>query len=200
MIAPRMAGFMWSHSAPSALVTVTKSVPKNTPVTLSTAKMRLASGDLSAVSAEGKSAVPISSTDWPGRNFSVAGFGVDSVWMNIGRDPPSVRSDMRSNPGEVKIWNDSKTAGMRAQVICSSCSLDNSPGTMVIGTGSEPACFVSAVTSGPGPPLPEPAPRTRTPISGVSRTWARIWSNGSPSRTTSEGPRPAGPASTWRRR
>jgi hypothetical protein len=25
----------------------------------------------------------MSSTVWPGRNFSVAGFGVDSVWMNI---------------------------------------------------------------------------------------------------------------------
>lgn len=34
-------------------------------------------------SAEGKSAVPISSTVCPGRNLSVAGLGVDSVWMNM---------------------------------------------------------------------------------------------------------------------
>ena len=44
---------------------------------------RFASGDFSEVSAEGKSAVPISRTVWPGRNFNVAGFGVDSVWMNM---------------------------------------------------------------------------------------------------------------------
>ncbi len=28
--------------------------------------------------------MPISKTVWPGRNFKVAGFGVDSVWINIG--------------------------------------------------------------------------------------------------------------------
>jgi hypothetical protein len=65
------------------LVTVTKSVPKNTPDTPSTAKMRAASGEVAAASAEGKSAVPVSSTLRPGRNLSVAGFGVDSVWMNM---------------------------------------------------------------------------------------------------------------------
>ena len=45
---------------------------------------RLIAGHSPALSAEGKSAVPASSTRWPGRNFSVAGFGVDSVWMNMG--------------------------------------------------------------------------------------------------------------------
>ena len=35
------------------------------------------------MSALGKSAVPACITVWPGRNFSVAGFGVDSVWMNM---------------------------------------------------------------------------------------------------------------------
>jgi hypothetical protein len=31
----------------------------------------------------GKSAVPSSRTVCPGKNFNVAGFGVDSVWMNM---------------------------------------------------------------------------------------------------------------------
>jgi hypothetical protein len=63
----------------SALVTVTKSVPKKTPVTLSTAEDAPREGRFLGRFGGGKSAVPISSTDWPGRNFSVAGFGVDSV-------------------------------------------------------------------------------------------------------------------------
>ncbi len=67
----------------SALVTVTKSGPKNTPVTPPVAKIRRASGEDCAASSPGKSAVPTGSTVWPGRNFSVAGFGVDSVWMNM---------------------------------------------------------------------------------------------------------------------
>ena len=43
----------------------------------------MASGDDFALSTFGKSAVPCSITVWPGRNFNVAGFGVDSVWINI---------------------------------------------------------------------------------------------------------------------
>ena len=102
MIAPRMAGLICCHSAASALVTVTKSVPKKTPVTPSAAKMRLAKGDFTAASALGKSAVPISSTVWPGRNFSVAGLGVLSVWMNISYLLP-FQSDMRPVPPGVKV-------------------------------------------------------------------------------------------------
>ena len=44
----------------------------------------MASGDFEAASAVAKSAVPTSKTVWPGKNLSVAGFGVDSVWINIG--------------------------------------------------------------------------------------------------------------------
>ena len=65
------------------MVTVTKSGPKNTPVTSPVAKMRRASGEEAAAASLGKSAVPVPSTRCPGRNFSVAGFGVDSVWMNM---------------------------------------------------------------------------------------------------------------------
>ena len=74
---------MCAQSTPSALVTVTKSGPKKTPVTSPVAKMRRASGEACAASAPGKSAVPAAMTVRPGRNFSVAGFGVDSVWMNM---------------------------------------------------------------------------------------------------------------------
>ena len=42
-----------------------------------------ASGEAAAASAVGKSAVPAGITAWPGRNFKVAGFGVDSVWINM---------------------------------------------------------------------------------------------------------------------
>src|SRR5471030_2029817 len=44
---------------------------------------RAASGDRLAASLVGMSSVPESSTGLPGRNFSVAGLGVTSVWMNI---------------------------------------------------------------------------------------------------------------------
>jgi hypothetical protein len=84
MFAPRIAGLACSQAVAASFVTVTKSEPKNTPVTPATAKIRCASGDFAAASALWKSAVPTSSTVWPGRNFSVAGFGVVSVWMNIG--------------------------------------------------------------------------------------------------------------------
>ena len=48
MIAPRMPGLMCAQSASSALVTVTKSGPKNTPATPPAAKMRRASGEAAA--------------------------------------------------------------------------------------------------------------------------------------------------------
>src|SRR5262249_33680508 len=63
--------------------TVMKSVPKNTPLTPSISNRRSASGDCAASAALGMSSVPSASTARPGRNFSVAGFGVASVWMNI---------------------------------------------------------------------------------------------------------------------
>jgi hypothetical protein len=78
-----MAGLICSHSVSLSLVTVIKSDPKNTPVTPSTLKILFASGDLSEFALEGKSAVPFCKTVCPGRNFRVAGFGVDSVCMNI---------------------------------------------------------------------------------------------------------------------
>src|SRR6056297_96022 len=55
-----------------------------------------------------------------------------------------------------------------AQVIASSRSLLRSPGTMVIGIGSDPELRDICVTSGPGPLRSVPAPRTRTPTSGSS--------------------------------
>ena len=47
MIAPRMAGLTWSHSVSSALVTVTKSLPRNTPAIPGTRKIRAARGEAS---------------------------------------------------------------------------------------------------------------------------------------------------------
>ena len=44
MMAPRMAGFRCCHS-PSPLVTLMKSVPKNTPLTPSISNSRAASGE-----------------------------------------------------------------------------------------------------------------------------------------------------------
>src|SRR5665213_2663701 len=84
MMAPRMAGLSCGHS-PSALVTVMKSEPKNTPLMPLIANSRSASGDFAASAGSRRSSVPVSSTVWPGRNFRVAGLGVASVWMNIGR-------------------------------------------------------------------------------------------------------------------
>ncbi|MNW23030.1 hypothetical protein D3C71_2248670 [compost metagenome] len=56
-----------------------KSKPKYTPVTLGISNRVWASGDACACSAFRNSAVPVSKTTRPGRNFSVAGFGVASV-------------------------------------------------------------------------------------------------------------------------
>ena len=82
MMAPRIAGLICCHS-PSVLVTEMKSEPKKTPPTLGISNRRPASGDWPAASRLGMSSVPESSTGRPGRNFSVAGLGVASVWMNI---------------------------------------------------------------------------------------------------------------------
>src|SRR5215468_10214187 len=81
-MAPRIAGLSCCQS-PSALVTVTKSEPKNTPVTSGTSNRRAASGERWAVSRLENSIVPLSSTMRPGMNFRVAGLGVASVWMNM---------------------------------------------------------------------------------------------------------------------
>src|SRR5262249_57221315 len=82
MIAPRIAGLSCCHS-PSALVTVTKSEPQNTPVPPGTSNRRAASGERLAESGLANSIVPESSTMRPGMNLSVAGLGVASVWMNM---------------------------------------------------------------------------------------------------------------------
>src|SRR5215475_2856132 len=82
MMAPRIAGLSCCHS-PSPLVTAMKSEPKNTPDTPVMPKRRSASGDWEADSLSRISSVPLASTDRPGRNLSVAGFGVGSVWMNM---------------------------------------------------------------------------------------------------------------------
>ena len=70
------------QSRSADLVTVTKSEPKNTRSTPSTANSLFARGEGPAVSAVAKSIVPFSMTTRPGRNFRVEGFGVCSVWMN----------------------------------------------------------------------------------------------------------------------
>jgi hypothetical protein len=66
------------------LVTEMKSEPRNTPRTPLMSNSREASGEARASPLSVKSAVPSASTDFPGMNFSVAGLGVASVWMNIG--------------------------------------------------------------------------------------------------------------------
>src|SRR5579863_5195162 len=82
MIAPRTTGFICRQS-PSRLVTLMKSEPKKTRSTSGIEKSRAAKGERCPVSASGKSAVPSGITCRPGINFSVAGFGVVSVCMNM---------------------------------------------------------------------------------------------------------------------
>src|SRR5579864_9237863 len=83
MMVPRIAGFRCFQS-PVDLVTEMKSEPKNTRPTSGTVKRAAASGERAADSRSGKSATePSPMTSRPGRNFRVAGFGVDSVWMNM---------------------------------------------------------------------------------------------------------------------
>ena len=78
---PSTAGLSWLHS-PALLVTEMKSGVKNTPPTPGSSISALASGEASASAASRASNVPDSSTGRPGRNLSVAGLGVASVWMN----------------------------------------------------------------------------------------------------------------------
>src|SRR5216683_131370 len=82
MMPPRIDGLRTCQSRSAVLVTVTKSEPKNTRSTPSTANSLLASGDGAAASADAKSIVPFSMTTRPGRNFRVDGLGVCSVWIN----------------------------------------------------------------------------------------------------------------------
>src|SRR5262249_43653600 len=82
MMAPRIAGLSCGHS-PVDLVTAMKSAPKKTPETPATSNSRSASGDWAAASLSRMSSVPFASTGRPGRNLSVAGFGVGSGWMNM---------------------------------------------------------------------------------------------------------------------
>src|SRR5690554_1892816 len=83
MTAPRIAGLIWAQSTASCLVTETKSAPRKTPATPSSENSAEASGDSRAVSVSRKSRGSPESTSRPGRNFSVAGLGVASVWMNM---------------------------------------------------------------------------------------------------------------------
>ena len=79
MIAASTAGFSWRQSLSSVFVTVMKSAPRKTPPTSGSWNSRSASGERAAALRSGKFAVPDSMTVRPGRNFSVAGFGVCSV-------------------------------------------------------------------------------------------------------------------------
>src|SRR5215469_4021462 len=89
MIVPKIAGFRCFQS-PADLVTEMKSEPKNTRLTSGTVKRAAASGERAAAPLSGKSATePSPMTSRPGRNFKVAGLGVDSVWMNMSQILPS---------------------------------------------------------------------------------------------------------------
>src|SRR6185369_7886503 len=55
-----------------------------------------ASGDAWAAFASRKSRVPSPMTSRPGRNFSTSGFGVASVWMNMGKMWRADRADASS--------------------------------------------------------------------------------------------------------
>ena len=82
MIAPRIMGLSCGQSPPD-FVTVMKSPPEHHADTPSISNSRCASGDFAADARVGKSATPSPRTAAPGKNFSVAGLGVDSVWMNM---------------------------------------------------------------------------------------------------------------------
>jgi hypothetical protein len=88
------------------LVTETKSLPKKTPETPGTPNRRSASGEARASSMLLNSAVPLPRTMRPGRNLSVAGFGVASVWMNMiclsGRIRSFVINDLGPVGGNIK--------------------------------------------------------------------------------------------------
>ena len=75
---PSTAGRKCCHS-PSDLVTEMKSPEKKTPLTPSMENSACASGERAAAEALGMSSTPSCMTERPGRNFRVAGLGVDSV-------------------------------------------------------------------------------------------------------------------------
>ena len=92
MIFAYTSGFNTSQSNVSDLVTVTKSLPKKTPVTPSIWKSFFANGERidsraleKFIDEDDVDVSPSSppSTGFPGRNISEDGFGVDWVWMNI---------------------------------------------------------------------------------------------------------------------
>src|SRR3954453_13798337 len=100
MIPPRIDGLRTCQSRSAALVTVTKSEPKNTRSTPSTANSLLASGEGVAASADAKSFVPLSMTTRPGRNFRVDGLGVCSVWIN---KPTSLWDTRAMSPRRLQV-------------------------------------------------------------------------------------------------
>src|SRR5271163_1130849 len=93
MMTARIAGFSRYQSPSSIFVTVTKSAPRNTPVTSGKEKSRSARGEMRAASSLVKLAVLKVMTGQPGMNFSVAGFGVCSVWMNIAGSDGKMMND-----------------------------------------------------------------------------------------------------------
>jgi hypothetical protein len=72
-----------AHCAPGAIVTETKSRPNRISVTSPSENSACANGEASASSGEVNARVPLAITCSPGRNLSVAGFGVVSVSMNM---------------------------------------------------------------------------------------------------------------------
>ena len=97
---------MCAQSTASALVTVTKSGPKNTPATPPVAKMRRASGEACAAASVGKSAVPAAHHRLAGQELQRrrvrGGFGLDEH----ARVLRSLAPDVRSRGSPVKsTWN-----------------------------------------------------------------------------------------------
>ena len=78
-----------------ALVTVMKSIPKNTPLTPSTLNNCRASGEPRAEMGEGKSTVPDSNTGTPGMNLRLLGLGVSCTWMGKRGEWKDSREDGR---------------------------------------------------------------------------------------------------------
>ena len=85
MICSKICGFSVVQSASSPLETVKKSDAKKTPLTPLRLKRRFASGDTFPSCSVLKSAVPLSRSGLPGKNFRLSGLGVPSVWMNRAR-------------------------------------------------------------------------------------------------------------------
>ncbi len=77
MMAARTIGFSTSHSRSGDLVTVTKSLPRNTPTIPSSSNSRSASGERAACSTSVKLAVPSPMTSRPGQEFQCRRIGGD---------------------------------------------------------------------------------------------------------------------------